>query len=349
MPVFTAADFDDHEMVVHCSDRDSGLRAIIAIHDTTLGPALGGCRMWPFATEDEAVRDALRLARGMTYKAAVAGLPFGGGKSVILGDCRRDKSPALIAAFARKVHALGGRYIMAEDVGTTVADMDLARRGTPHVLGAAGPFGDPSPATARGVLDGIHAAVAHRGGAGLAGLRVAIQGLGKVGMRLAQMLRAEGARLVVADLDPEAVARAVRELAAEAAPVDEVIAAEADVFAPCALGAILDDGGIERLKAGIVAGSANNQLAEARHGAVLRDRGVLYAPDYVINAGGLIYVAGEKLGDTPERAMARVERIGETLADVFRRAEAGGRPTSEVADEIARERLRAGRGRRDAA
>jgi leucine dehydrogenase len=342
MPVFTSSDFDVHDTVIHCADRASGLRAIIAIHDTTLGAALGGCRMWAYADEAAAERDALRLARGMTYKAAVAGLPFGGGKSVILGDPRRDKSPALIRAFAVQVEALGGRYLMAEDVGTTVADMDQARQVSRFVLGGSGAFGDPSPATARGVLAGIRAA-AERRGIKLRGATVAVQGLGKVGMRLALLLHQEGARLLVADVDAAAVARTVREFDATAVPVDAIARIPADVFAPCALGAVLDDASIGTLGAGIVAGSANNQLAEPRHGAMLQARDVLYAPDYVINAGGLMFVAGEALGESPERALHRADGIAETLGEVFRRAEAHGLPTSVVADAMAAERLGAAR------
>lgn len=340
MPVFTSADFDGHETVLHCCDRDSGLRAVIAIHNTRLGPALGGCRMWSYADEAAAERDALRLARGMTCKAAVAGLPFGGGKSVIVGDPRRDKSPALMRAFAAQVEALGGRYLMAEDVGTTVADMDVARTVSRFVLGGSGSFGDPSPATARGVLAGIRAA-AERRGLRLRGATVAVQGLGKVGMRVARLLHGEGARLLVADVDPARVARAESELDATAVGVEAIARAPADIFAPCALGAVIDDGSVDALGAGIVAGAANNQLAAPRHGAMLQARGILYAPDYVINAGGLMFVAGEALGDTPERALRRADGIGETLADIFRRSDAQGLPTSAVADAVAAERLAA--------
>ncbi|WP_142848287.1 Glu/Leu/Phe/Val dehydrogenase dimerization domain-containing protein [Telmatospirillum sp. J64-1] len=344
MQVFDAPDFDQHELVLHCQDRASGLRALIALHDTTLGPALGGCRMWPYGSEDDALRDVLRLSRGMTYKAALAGLPFGGGKAVIIGDCRRDKTPALMAAFGRKVEALGGRYVTAEDVGTTVADMDVLRKVTRHVLGISGSFGDPSPATARGVLAGIRAALAHRlGNPDPKGRRIALQGLGNVGFALARLLREQGARLVVADIHADACARAAAELGAEVTTPDKIAATEADVFSPCALGGVLNDDTIPRLNAPIIAGSANNQLADARHGAMLAEKTILYAPDYAINAGGLIYVGGERLGWNKPQALARVDSIGDTLAEIFRRAEAEGRPTAALADELAEERLRQAR------
>jgi len=339
--VFSAASFSDHEEVVFCNDPKSGLKAIIAIHDTTLGPALGGCRMWPYASEAEALEDVLRLARGMTYKAAMAELDYGGGKSVVIGDPRRDKTPALLTSLGRFVDGLGGRYIVAEDVGTSVPDMEIVRQVTAHVAGTAGGgSGDPSPATAWGVYQGIRAALEHRfGRPDLEGVSVAVQGLGHVGGYLCEHLAEAGARLLVSDLDGAAVRRAEQRFGAAALAPDRIYDAEADVLAPCALGAILDDDTIPRLKVSIVAGAANNQLAEARHGAALAARGILYAPDYVINAGGIINISHEAPRYDRELAFDHVAGIHDTLAELFARAEAEGLPTSEMADRLAAERI----------
>ena len=345
MSVFSAVDFADHDQVIFAADRDTGLRAIIAIHDTTLGPALGGCRIWSYPSEAAAIQDALRLARGMTYKAAVAGLPLGGGKSVIFGpgDPRQAKTPALMRAMGRAVDRLAGRYIVAEDVGTTVADIEEMRRQTRFVTGrdvAAGGRGNPSPYTARGVFQGIRAAVAHRLGRDtLDGVRVAVQGLGNVGAALCHQLAEAGARLVVADMRAEAVAAMVAETKAEAAAVDVIHAAEVDVFAPCALGACLNDRTIPQIRAPIVAGAANNQLAEDRHGDAVRRRGILYAPDYVINAAGLIHVAAEWLGDDQDRVDGRIDGLYDTLRAIFEQADADGVSTHLTADRLARSRL----------
>jgi leucine dehydrogenase len=341
MAVFSAASFSDHEEVVFCNDPESGLKAIIAIHDTTLGPALGGCRMWPYASEAEALEDVLRLARGMTYKAAMAELDFGGGKSVVIGDPRRDKTAALLTSLGRFVDSLGGRYIVAEDVGTSVPDMEIVRQVTEHVAGTArGGSGDPSPATAWGVYQGIRAALEQRfGRADLEGVAVAVQGLGHVGGYLCEHLAEAGARLIVSDIDGEAVRRAEERYGAAAVGTDEIYDAEAEVFAPCALGAILDDGTIPRLKVAIVAGAANNQLAETRHGAALAKRGILYAPDYVINAGGIINISHEAPRYDREAAFDHVAGIHDTLAELFARAEAERLPTSVMADCLAAERI----------
>jgi leucine dehydrogenase len=343
MSVFSAPDFAQHEEVVFCRDAAAGLSAIIAVHSTQAGPALGGCRMWPYADEAAALADVLRLARGMTLKAAMAGLAFGGGKSVIIGDPRRDKSEKLFLALARFVDRLGGRYIVAEDSGTSVADMEIVRRGTRHVAGIAeGGSGDPSPATAWGVFHGMRAAVRHRLGAeSLEGLTIAVQGLGHVGRILCEHLAGAGARLVVSDIDEARVHRAVAELGAEAVAPEAIFTAPADVFAPCALGAVLDDATVPLLGAPVVAGSANNQLARPEHGAALARRGILYAPDYVINAGGIINIAHEGPGYERERAMAHVARIHDTLAELFGYADAERLPTSEAADRLAEARLRA--------
>ncbi|MBU0724218.1 MAG: amino acid dehydrogenase [Alphaproteobacteria bacterium] len=342
MPIFTAPDFDGHEQVVFCHDAETGLRAIIAIHNTTRGPSLGGCRMWPYASEEEALTDALRLSRGMTYKSALAGLPLGGGKSVIIGESRTQKTPALFRAFGRFVESLGGRYIVAEDVGTGVADIEIVRQVTRHVAGTAGGSGDPSPVTAYGVFQGIRAAVkAKLGRDDLAGLRIAVQGLGHVGHDLARQLYEAGALLVVADIDEARVARTAAAYHAEILPADRIHAADVDVFAPCALGAILNDETIPEIQAGIVAGAANNQLAEDRHGEVLRLRGILYAPDYAINAGGIINIHHESF-DHYDRAAAlkQVEGIYDTLLEIFAHAETEGIPTGTAADRVAESRFR---------
>ncbi|MFQ5971789.1 MAG: Glu/Leu/Phe/Val dehydrogenase dimerization domain-containing protein [Alphaproteobacteria bacterium] len=340
MSVFSAPSFDSHEHVVFGHDPETGLKAIIAVHNTNLGPGVGGCRMWPYDSDAAALEDVLRLSRGMTYKSALANLPFGGGKSVIIGDSRRDKTPELLRAMGRLVGSLGGRYVLAEDVGTTVEDMDVIAEETEFVACTSDGSGNPSPYTALGVYRGICAAVSHRmrRNAGLEGMTVALQGLGQVGHALARYLHEDGARLKVADISTEAVERAADEMGATPVAPDEIYGAEADVFAPCALGAIINDNTIGRLKAGIVAGSANNQLAENRHGAELARRGILYAPDYVINAGGIIEVALDKHKD-PELITQHVTGIQETLTDIFRRADKEHLPTNVVADRLAEKRF----------
>jgi leucine dehydrogenase len=337
------ADFDGHEEVWEATDPESGLHAFIAVHDTALGPALGGCRMWPYASPEAALGDALRLSRGMTYKAALAGLDFGGGKAVIVGDPKRDKSEARLRAFGAAVEALGGRYVTAEDVGTGVADMDLIALETEHVVGTTARGEDPSFMTALGVAEGIKAALRHRLGAeSLAGVTVAVQGLGHVGAALCERLAQAGARLVVADVDGARAERAARGLGARGVAPDGIFDEPADAFAPCALGAVLDDATIPRLRAAVVAGSANNQLARERHGYALKERGILYAPDYAINAGGLISASMSLLGEDPRGAgaWAKTCQIGPTLSEIFRRADADGLPPHAVADRLARERIR---------
>ena len=347
MDLFSHAEFDGHEELHFLHHRESGLRAIIALHDTTLGPAVGGCRMWPYASDAEALADVLRLSRGMTYKNAMAGLPFGGGKSVVIGDPRRDKSPELLRAFGRAVERLAGRYYTGEDVGTSPADMDIAGSVTRYVLGRSrGGSGDPSPMTARGVLEGIRVAVRHRlGRDGLHGLTVAVQGLGHVGMNLAGLLAAEGARLVVADLDPARTEEAVRRFGARAVEGEAILETPCEVLAPCALGGIIDDRSLPRLRCAVVAGAANNQLAAPRHGDGLHERRILYAPDYVINAGGVINIAEElhPEGYRRERARRRLAVIPERLDEVFARAARRDEPTHRVADTMAREILVAAR------
>ena len=341
MSVFEHLEFDGHEQVVFCHDAASGLKAIIAIHNTNRGPALGGCRMWPYASDEDALTDALRLSRGMTYKSALAGLDYGGGKSVIIGDPRKDKSDALFRAMGRFVDSLGGRYAVAEDVGISVPDVEIMAKETAHVAGTSGGAGDPSPATAYGVFMGIKAAAKHRLGVEkLSGLRVAVQGVGHVGYYLCRHLAAEGAELVVADIAQDSLDRVVREFDAQVVAPEAIATAAVDIYAPCALGATINDESLPGLQAKIVAGSANNQLAEARHGAALRQRGILYAPDYVINAGGVILISHEGPDYDEARAYAHVAQIHDTLLEIFRRADAKKIATSEAADRLAEERFR---------
>ncbi|MGB9331707.1 MAG: Glu/Leu/Phe/Val dehydrogenase dimerization domain-containing protein [Steroidobacteraceae bacterium] len=345
MEIFDLREFDAHELVVFGHDAASGLRAIIAIHSTALGPAAGGCRMWPYASTAEAVADVLRLSRGMSYKNALAGLKFGGGKAVIIGDARKGKTPELFEAFGRFVDSLGGRYVTAEDVGTTTTDMTQVARGTRYVAGlGAAPGeagGDPGPKTALGVLLGLKAAVKFRlGRADLADVSVAVQGAGGVGYHLCSMLAAEGAKLSVADVRPVALQRVCDEFKARAVAVEEVLFEDVDVLSPCALGAVLSAQSIPRLRARVIAGAANNQLAQGQDGAALPAAGILYAPDYVINAGGIISVSREYHGGASEaQVIADIHGIPARLTEIFERARRENRTTNAVADELARERL----------
>ncbi|MBC3885310.1 Leu/Phe/Val dehydrogenase [Undibacterium griseum] len=338
--VFNEINFDNHEQVVFASEAKSGLKAIIAVHNTQLGPAMGGCRMWNYASEAEAVRDVLRLSRGMTYKNAVAGLPIGGGKSVIIGNPKTDKTPALFEALGEALERLGGRYVTAEDVGTSPADMANVALKTNYVAGL-GDRGDPSPFTALGCFVGAQAAVRHQFGRdSFDGLTVALQGLGHVGYDYARRLKEAGARLIVSDIDQAALARAQAELGAEVVATDAIYDVQADIYAPCALGATVNPETLSRLKVKIIAGAANNQLATPEMGIACREQGILYAPDFVINAGGIIKVCYEYL-NTPETGLdAHVRRIGETLAEVFAQADADRLPTSVVADRIAEARFK---------
>ena len=345
MEIFDMREFDGHELVVFGNDARTGLRAIIAIHSTTLGPAAGGCRMRPYATTAEAVADVLRLSRGMSYKNAMAGLALGGGKAVIMGDSRKAKTAELFEAFGRLVDSLGGRYVTAEDVGTTITDMSNVARATRYVAGlgtAPGRAGgDPGPKTALGVHLGIKAAVKFRlGRSDLKGVKVAIQGLGGVGQHLCGLLAAEGAELFVADVQAAAVQRAQEQFKAHPVPVQEVLALDVDVLSPCALGAVLNSKSIPKLRARIVAGAANNQLAQDGDGAALQAASILYAPDYVINAGGIISVSREYQGGASEaQVIADIQAIPARLTEIFERARRENRPTNQVADHMARERL----------
>jgi leucine dehydrogenase len=344
MPVFDNSNYDNHEQVLFCRAVEAGLSAIIAIHDTTLGPAAGGCRMWPYSSIDEALTDVLRLSQAMSYKNALAGLPLGGGKSVIIGDPNKDKNEKLLTSFARFVQRLGGQYYTAEDVGIGINDVEVLARASDYVFGLT-TTGDPSPFTARGCFEGIRAAVKHKlGRDGLEGLQVAVQGIGNVGRFVCKNLHEAGAKLIVADVNPEAAAYAIDTFGARAVAPEEIYAQDVDIFSPCAMGGVLSDDTIPQLKASIVAGVANNQLAEARHGQLLHDRGILYAPDYVINAGGMLNASGDIFGHYDvNQVMERVTSLFEVTLRIFEMAQQEGRPTSEVADDLARQKIAAGR------
>ena len=339
--IFNELNFDDHEQVVFVSEPKSGLKGIIAVHNTNLGPAMGGCRMWNYASEALAVNDVLRLSRGMTYKNAVAGLPIGGGKSVIIGNPKTDKTPALFEALGEALERLSGRYITAEDVGTSPQDMAHVATKTRYVAGL-GSSGDPSPYTALGCFVGAQAAVKHHFKRdSMEGLTVALQGLGHVGYDYARRLHEAGAKLMVADIDEAALERARAEFGAEVVGVDAIYDVDADIYAPCALGATLNPNTLSRLRAKIVAGGANNQLATADIGDLLRQKKVLYAPDFVLNAGGIIKVCYEYLKKPEADVEAHVREISSTLAEIFARADREGRSTAVVADELARSRFQA--------
>lgn len=333
----------DYEQLVFCQDKQSGLKAIIAIHDTTLGPALGGTRMWKYDSEEAAIEDALRLARGMTYKNAAAGLNLGGGKTVIIGDPRQDKNEEMFRAFGRFIQGLNGRYITAEDVGTTVADMDIIHEETDFVTGisqAFGSGGNPSPVTAYGVYRGMKAAAkAAFGTESLEGKTIAVQGVGSVAFHLCRHLHEEGARLIVTDIRKEAVTRAIEQFGAKPVDPEEIYSVNSDIFAPCALGAVLNDLTIPKLKTRVIAGSANNQLKEDRHGDMLHSLGIIYAPDYVINAGGVINVADELYGYNRERALKKVETIYSNIEKVLEISAREQIPAYIAADRLAEERI----------
>jgi leucine dehydrogenase len=343
MEIFKYMESYDYEQLVFCQDKTSGLKAIIAIHDTTLGPALGGTRMWTYASESDAIEDALRLARGMTYKNAAAGLNLGGGKTVIIGDPRKDKNPEMFRAFGRYIQGLNGRYITAEDVGTTEEDMDLIHLETDYVTGVSAEFGssgNPSPVTAYGIYVGMKAAAKEAFGSdSLEGKTVAVQGVGNVAYTLCKHLHEEGAKLIVTDINKEAVQRAVDNFGAKAVDINDIYSQEADIFAPCALGAVINDDTIPQLKAKVIAGSANNQLKDSVHGDRIHEMGIVYAPDYVINSGGVINVADELAGYNRERALKRVEGIYGTIEQIFEISKRDNIPTYVAADRLAEERI----------
>lgn len=329
-----------HEQVVFSHEPTSGFRGIIAIHDTTLGPALGGTRFWNYASDDEALLDVLRLSRGMTYKAAVAGLNLGGGKAVIIGDNRTKRREMIFRAHGRFVDSLKGRYITAEDVGTSVEDMDYVEMETEFVAGVAAGSGDPSPVTAYGTYRGIKACALEKyGDDSLEGKTVAVQGVGHVGYYLCGYLASEGAKLIVTDIDAERVQKVVDEFRAEAVESNDIYGVKADIFAPCALGAVINDETLKQFRFDIVAGAANNQLAEERHGDEVEEKGILYAPDYVINAGGLINVYGELNGWSADRANRKAGEIHDTLLALFELAKEQGITTHLAADRFAERRI----------
>lgn len=343
MSIFSHLEFDQHEQVLFCQDPSSGLKAIIAIHNTHLGPALGGCRMWPYASDAEALTDVLRLSRGMSYKSAVAGLPLGGGKCVIIGDPRKDKSPQLLRALGRYIEGLSGAYITAEDSGTSVADMKIIGEQTQYAAGVQDDDkhgGDPSPYTAYGCFVGLKAAVKHKlGSDNLQGLKVAIQGVGNVGYHLAKHLHQSGAELIVTDIFPEPLARVQDEFAATVVKPDQLSSADVDVYAPCALGGSLNAESIGQLKAKVVAGAANNQLARPEVSELLQQRDILYTPDYVLNAGGIIDIAYQRSGQGQVAKMQHIEKIGATLTEIFHRADDQQLPSHLIADQLAEQRF----------
>jgi leucine dehydrogenase len=349
MGVFDHAEFDKHESLHFINDASSGLRAIIAIHSTTLGPAAGGCRYWSYAADADALTDALRLSRGMTYKNAVAELPFGGGKAVILADEAAPKTPELLTAFALAVDSLGGRYVTAEDVGMSVDDMRHVQQQTQYVSGlpqsGENAGGDPSPWTALGVFLGLQAAVKARlGKDSLDGLTVAVQGVGHVGAHLCRLLHEAGAKLLIADVNRSNLNAVNVELPFDSVAPAEILYTDADVLAPCALGNILTPATIPGIKAKVIAGAANNQLSTLEDGARLTAREILYAPDYVINAGGIISVSHEYYGGSSEdKVRADVEKIPLRLQAIFAEADKALRPTNELADEFARRLIAAGK------
>ena len=345
MKIFEAITKYGHEQIVLCHDEATNLRAVIAIHNTILGPALGGCRMWPFESEEEAIFDAVRLSRGMTYKNAAAGLNLGGGKAVIIGDPNKDKSEALFRAFGRFVHSLGGRYITAEDVGTSVEDMEQIKMETTYVAGLPMEFGgsgDPSPFTALGTFEGIKASVKYKlKKKDLRGITVAVQGVGHVGYYLCEMLHEAGSDLIVTDIFDDKVDTVVNEFGAKAVSGDEIYGVDAEVFAPCALGAIVNDETIKQMKFKIIAGGANNQLLDENiQGKKLKEKGILYAPDYLINAGGVTNIYFETINEyNKERVTKKVKNIYNILMEVYQIADAQDITTVEAAAKLAEKRI----------
>jgi leucine dehydrogenase len=347
MSVFEHIEFDGHEHVAFYQDKASGLKAIIAVHNSNLGNALGGCRMWPYANDEEALRDVLRLSKGMTYKAAMAGLNQGGGKAVIMGDPRTEKTPEKLLAMGKFIDSLSGKYISAEDSGLTVDDLKLMGKKTEYVSGIQAKYhinsepadGNPAPSTAYGVFVGLKTTVEKVLNSELKGVKVAVQGLGHVGMRLAKHLYKEGVELYVTDIHPENIEKAVNEFSAIAVRPEDIYDLDVDVFAPCAMGAILNAKNIARLKAKVIAGAANNQLAKEEFGQMLADKGILYAPDYVINAGGIIDIFHQSISSSDKKLRDHIEKISDTLFEIYNRAELQGIATNIVANQIAEERF----------
>jgi len=345
-PVFGQLSFDNHEQIVFCNDKDTGLKAIIGIHNTVLGPALGGTRIWKYNNEWEALNDVLRLSRGMTYKSAITGLNLGGGKAVIIGDAKIDKTPEMIRKFGEYVNSLSGKYITAEDVGSTTQDMDIIREVTPFVTGVSqskGGSGNPSPVTAYGVYMGMKAAAKYQfGNDDLAGKKILVQGIGHVGATLVDYLTKEGALVQITDINEARLTEISQKYGATVFTGADLYAADVDIYAPCALGATINDETINKLKAKVIAGAANNQLAnDSIHGQILKDKGILYAPDFLINAGGIINVYGEIVGYGADEAMRRTENIYNTTLEIFGFAEQNGITTQQAAMSIAQNRIAA--------
>jgi leucine dehydrogenase len=343
-PVFGQLSFDDHEQIVFCNDKDTGLKAIIGIHNTVLGPALGGTRMWNYNTEWDALNDVLRLSRGMTFKSAITGLNLGGGKAVIIGDAKTQKTPELMKRFGEFVHSLSGKYITAEDVGMETSDMDLVRSVTPHVTGISeslGGAGNPSPITAYGVYMGMKAAAKFQFGTdNLEGKKVVVQGIGHVGETLVDYLTKENANVIISDINEERLQFINKTYGAEIFRGDNVYAADMDIYAPCALGATVNDDTIDMLKAQVIAGAANNQLAdEVKHGHLLQEKGIVYAPDFLINAGGIINVYAELEGYGKDEIMRKTENIYNTTLEILDNANANGVTTHQAALNIAQGRI----------
>ncbi|WGQ08812.1 Glu/Leu/Phe/Val dehydrogenase [Pedobacter gandavensis] len=333
-----------HKKVVFCNDPDTGLKAIIAVHDTTLGPALGGTRMWSYVSEAEALEDVLRLSRGMTYKAAITGLNIGGGKAVIIGDSRKGKSEAMMRSYGRFIKNMNGEFITAEDLGTTTKDMEYIRMETEHVTGvpeSLGGAGDPAPHTAKGVFLGIKACVKEVFGTDmLAGRSVVVQGIGKVGEHLVELLRAENVEVYISDINEERLQHVARTYKAKPIAADKIFGIDADIYAPCALGATVNDKTIPKMKFAIIAGSANNQLAdELVHGQLLLEKGILFAPDYLINAGGLISCYSELTGYGKKRTIQLTENIYNATRDVIRMSKKDKISTILAANHIAEQRI----------
>ncbi len=344
MEKFEIMEKDEHEQIIFCSNKDAGLRAIIAIHNTSLGPAFGGTRMWNYNSVDDALKDVLKLSKTMTYKAAVTGLNYGGGNAVILGDSNTQKSELLFRTFGKYVNSLAGRYYTAEDVGTTVDDMEFVRMETKYVTGiskALGGSGDPSPVTAYGVFVGIKAcAKAKWGNDSLENKKIVIQGVGQVGKNLAEYLESSGAKVYVTDIYAEKIENVLKTVNAEVIKPDKIFNMDMDIFSPCALGGVINDDTIGKLKCEIIAGSANNQLEdEEKHGKILFDKGILYAPDYVINAGGLINVANELEGYRQDRALKQADKIYDNLTKVIKNSKEQNIPTCKASAQIAEKRL----------
>ncbi len=341
-PVFGQLSFDDHEQVVFCNDKDTGLRAIIGIHNTVLGPALGGTRMWNYNSEWEALNDVLRLSRGMTYKSAITGLNLGGGKAVLIGDAKTQKTPELMRKFGEFVHSLSGKYITAEDVGMDTEDMDIVREVTPFVTGISeskGGAGNPSPITAYGVFMGMKAAAKYKYGSDdLDGKKVLVQGIGHVGEALVEHLSNEGAIVFISDINPARLEEVSRKYSSKIYTGD-VYEADVDIYSPCALGATINNDTIHRLKADIIAGAANNQLAEEVHGRILMEKGIIYAPDFLINAGGIINVYAELEGYDRKEIMRRTENIYNTTLEILKTAESRSIPTHYAALQVAQQRI----------